>query len=303
VPTEIDKIEDVFLEAAPAKAGAGFEELASDAAVGTDGMGYLLHIGSGGFTEGCDRIDRADALGQEGIGGELGELRAPEVGAQDPLLGHPMAVHTGQGLNRGRIFTADQDPIRRFEIGNCGALSQKFRIGEHREGFGRPRTGHLSLGGSQNRLHGFGGAHRQGALLHYNRVALRTCGDLAGRGFYPAQVTRLAGANTLGFGGGVHRKEHHVSRGDRRLDSRCEVQIAPAATTHHHIQPRLIDRQLGQIRIVPGIDARLVEIHHRDLNVGATIGDHSHGGTAHIARSDAADGADHEVMRDDNSDR
>ena len=31
-------------------------------------------------------------VGQEGIGGEFGELAAPEVGAQDALGRHPVAV-------------------------------------------------------------------------------------------------------------------------------------------------------------------------------------------------------------------
>ena len=99
VPTEIDEIEDVFLEAAPAKAGTRLEELGSDAAIGSDRMSDLLHISPGGFAQGCDRVDRTDALRQERVGGELGKLRAPKVGAQDFLLRHPVAIHAGQSFD------------------------------------------------------------------------------------------------------------------------------------------------------------------------------------------------------------
>jgi hypothetical protein len=50
VAAEILQVEDVFLEAAAAQAGA-------------DGAGHFLHIGAGGFSEGGDAVDRADALG------------------------------------------------------------------------------------------------------------------------------------------------------------------------------------------------------------------------------------------------
>ena len=55
VAAEVHQIEDVFLEAAAAKAGA-------------DGAGHLLHIGAGGFSEGRNAVDRADALVADSAG-------------------------------------------------------------------------------------------------------------------------------------------------------------------------------------------------------------------------------------------
>lgn len=46
-------------------------------------------------------------VGKEGIGGEFGELAAPEVGAQDALGRHPAAVDRGQGLDGTGILAAD----------------------------------------------------------------------------------------------------------------------------------------------------------------------------------------------------
>mgnify|MGYP006288413027 CR=1 FL=1 len=56
------------------------QKLRPNPAVDTDRPGHLAHIGAGGFAEGGDAVDRADALRQEGVGGEPA---APEVGAQD----------------------------------------------------------------------------------------------------------------------------------------------------------------------------------------------------------------------------
>ena len=71
---DVNQIEDVLLEAAAAKAWACLQELGADTTVGANGMGHLVDIRSGGLAESSDRVDRADPLGQEGIGGQLGEL-------------------------------------------------------------------------------------------------------------------------------------------------------------------------------------------------------------------------------------
>lgn len=206
-----------------------------------------------------------------------------------------MAIHTGLGLNRCRVFTSDQYPIRILEIGNRGALSQKFRIRKHRKRFGCPRSGYLSLGSGQDGFDRFSGAYRQGTFLDHDRVTLGAGSQLTGRGFNPAQVTGLAGANTLGFGRGVHREEHHVGCGNRRFHFSGEVQVLAPAAAYDRRKTWFVDGELGEIRIVLGSDARLIEIYHRDLDVGATIGNHSHGGTAQIPRADAANGAYHRV--------
>ena len=64
---------------------------------------------------------------QEGVGGELGELAAPQVGAQDALLCHPAAIHARQGLDRGGVLAADQHPIGVGEVLDGRALGQKLR--------------------------------------------------------------------------------------------------------------------------------------------------------------------------------
>ena len=60
---------------------------------------HLLHIGAGGFTERRDGVDGGDTLRQEGVGGELGELSAPQIGGEDALAGHPVLIHTLEHLD------------------------------------------------------------------------------------------------------------------------------------------------------------------------------------------------------------
>ena len=57
-----------------------------------------------------------------GVGGELGELAAPEVGAQDALGRHPLGVDGSQGLDGTGILAAVQHPIEGFEIADGGAF-------------------------------------------------------------------------------------------------------------------------------------------------------------------------------------
>ena len=195
-----------------------------------------------------------------------------------------MAVDRCQGIDRFGVLAANQDPIGMFQIVDGRAFGQEFRVGEHRKGCLAPGP----LGRGEDRLHGFGRAHRQGAFFNHDRVALGAGGHLAGRGFDPAQVTGLAGTDAASFGGGVHREKHHIGAGNRRFHRSCEMEVAAPATAHHRIEPWLIDRQAGEIRIVPGGNASLVEIDHRHLDGRAVVGDHRHGGPAHIASPNAA---------------
>ncbi len=100
-----------------AKADGGVEELEADARVGADGVRHLLHVGARGLAQRRDGVDGGDALRQEGVGRQLGELRGPEVGGEDALGGHPVLVHGLERrdglLARGRLGAADQHLRRR----------------------------------------------------------------------------------------------------------------------------------------------------------------------------------------------
>jgi hypothetical protein len=90
-------------------------------------------------------------------------------------------------------------------------------------------------------------------------------------------------ADTAGLGRGVHRQEHHVD--------------GSVGAIHHGIQARFIDRQLAEDVVISGRNPLGVEIHHRSLDVRATISDNRHRGPTHIAGADAADGLNRGVDR------
>ena len=79
----------------------------------TYGMRHLLHVSAGGLAQGGDAVHAADALCEHGVGGELGELRGPEVGEQDALAGHPVRVDVRQRRRRLApalsVLATDQD--------------------------------------------------------------------------------------------------------------------------------------------------------------------------------------------------
>lgn len=82
-------------------------------------MGDLLHVGAGGLAERGDGVDGGDALRQHRVGRQLCQLSAPQVGAQDALLGHPVCVHRRERRHRRaarlRLLPADQHLHRRLQ--------------------------------------------------------------------------------------------------------------------------------------------------------------------------------------------
>ena len=74
---------------------------------------HLADVGAGGLAERRDGVDGRDALREERVGRELGELCGPEVGREDALARDPVRVHVGQRLDgqlpRLGLSASDQD--------------------------------------------------------------------------------------------------------------------------------------------------------------------------------------------------
>jgi hypothetical protein len=64
-------------------------------------------------------------------------------------------------LRGGWILTTDQHAALLLKIGDGGTFGEELGIGEHREA-GADASAGLDLGGGEDRLYGYGGAHRQG---------------------------------------------------------------------------------------------------------------------------------------------
>ena len=87
-----------------------------------------------GLTESRDGIDGAEALHQKRVGCELEKLRAPKIGAENPLLRDPVALNRCRTLDGFGILYTDKQAIRCFEIRDGRAFRKELRIGESGEG-------------------------------------------------------------------------------------------------------------------------------------------------------------------------
>jgi hypothetical protein len=59
---QVDKVEDVLLEARSSEADRGLEKLGTQSGVPADGVGDLIDIGTGSFANGRERVDGGDSL-------------------------------------------------------------------------------------------------------------------------------------------------------------------------------------------------------------------------------------------------
>ena len=137
VVAQVDQVQDVFLETGSAETDGGFQELGTYTRVGANGVGDFFYIRAGGFAQGRDGINAADALGEEGVGRELRQLRRPYIRGDDALARDPGVVHLYQGVDGGLagvgLLSPNEHPIRFEQVTHSGTLGQEFRIGEDLE--------------------------------------------------------------------------------------------------------------------------------------------------------------------------
>lgn len=243
VLAEVDEVEDVLLEAAPSKADARLQKPPPNATVRADGVRHLVHIGPGRLANGRDGVDGADALRKEGIRRQLRQLRAPGVCGDDRLRADPISVdlhQLGEGdLRVGRGAAANQDAVRRVEVGDGRALGQELRVAENL----KVHPG--GLVGGEDAVDRFGRPHRHRALLHDDLRVGGGGGDQPRDRLEVLQVGRLALAEAEGFCGGVDADEDQLSGGDLRVEVSAEVEVPTAALLYDAVQLGLLeDRKL-----------------------------------------------------------
>src|SRR5262249_11686758 len=139
---QVGEVQDVLLEARAAEADPGTQELRADAGVHADGRGHLDDVSTGPLAEGRQAVDGADALREEGIRGELGELTRPHVGRDDPLARYPVSIDVDELLDRpatgGSVTAPDENAIRFREVAYGTALGEELRVREDLEAGSRP---------------------------------------------------------------------------------------------------------------------------------------------------------------------
>jgi len=274
---EIDKIEDVLLEAGASETHARVEEFSSDPAVHAHGAGHLRDIRLGFLAQGRDGVDGGDTLGQEGVGHQFGQLAAPDIGGDDPIPGNPAGVDFHNGVpGRSSPFSfpgTNEDPVGIFQIPDRRSFGEKFRVGQDVKG----NAVGLAV---ENPLHGQGRLDRQGALFDDDLVRDGVFQDLAGCLLPVLEIGGHAGAGAEGFRGGVDADEDDVAVANSTFDVGAEKEILPPHGADKFIQPRFVDRQIIGI---PCGDPLGIYVHHRHPVVGTLGGDHGHGGSADIA--------------------
>jgi len=122
-----------------------------------------------GLAEGSEGVDGGDALRKHAVCSELGELGAPDVCAEDALLGDPRGVEVhdflgSEAAGRG-IQGADEDSVGSLQVEDGGALGEELGVADYLEarlGVDGVRLQHLAQH--------LGGADGHGALLHDHLV-------------------------------------------------------------------------------------------------------------------------------------
>src|SRR5690606_1230740 len=94
-------------------------------------------------------------------------------------------------------------------------------------------------------------AYGQGRLLDHDLVVGGHGGNLPCAELDVFQVGRHTFPLAVGLGGGIDRDENHIGCGDGCIHIGGEEQVAATGLGHHGVQPRLVDRQLGEVLIVP----------------------------------------------------
>ena len=266
VAAQVHEVQNILLEAATAKADGGLEELRADTAVLAHHVGDLVHVGTGLFAEGADGVDGADALGQEGVRGELRELGAPEVRREDAVARHPVGVHVHEllagGEARFRLVGANEHPIGLKQVVDGGAFSKELGVRKNL----KMQTLVVAV---QNAFHRGGGTDRERRLFDDDLALVGDFKNIAGRLFPVLQVGSLAGTVAEGLRRGVHGNEDDVRFLDGGRDVRAEEEVAAAGALHHVVEAGFKNRE---IVAVPGIDTGLVDIDYGNLHIGALVG-------------------------------
>ncbi len=281
VSAQVNEVQDVFLEAAAAKADRSLEELGANPMVLSHDKGDFIDIGAGLFAESADRVDRADALRKERVRRELRKFGTPEVRREDSLARNPVRVdfdHLGESRkSRLRLVAADEHAVRFEKVLDGGAFGEKFRVGKDLEM-------QALVVGIQDAFHRRGGADGKRRFFDDNLVRGGDFENFPGGLFPVLQVARLARALSKGLGRRIDRDEDDVRFADRVRDVRAEEEVPPASALDDFVEAGFKDREAFA---VPGVDARLVDIDDGHFHVRTLVRDDRHRRSADIAGADA----------------
>ena len=82
---EVYQVKDILLEARTTETNRGTQEFGADTRVIADSVCDLVNVGTSSLTDGRERVDRRDTLGEHGVRGQLRQLRRPEAYSENAL--------------------------------------------------------------------------------------------------------------------------------------------------------------------------------------------------------------------------
>ena len=225
----------VLREAGAAVAGAGVEELRTDAVVEPHAAGDDLDVGADPLAELRDLVDEGDLGRQEAVGGVLDHLGRLDIGDHERHTGGLErgvdVEHDVDGALRAR---ADDDAVGAEEVLDRRAFAQELGVRDHRELLLAARVL------AHRALDHLTGADRHGRLRDDDLVAVQVVADRLGD---------LADEGEVGLAVGERRRAHRDEDRARLADRRREVggELEPPGADvllDDLLEPGLVDRNL-----------------------------------------------------------
>ena len=173
-----DQCLDVLGEAGAAVATAGVEEVVANARVGPDALADHFDVGTKDFCQVGQFVHEADAGGEHGVGGVLGEFGALDVGDDQTLMvALERSVEGAHQVDGLLFFSTDDDAVWTHEVFDGSAFLEEFRVGDDAVGdvdatlLQFVGDGGLDLGA---------GADRDGAFVDDDFIVGHQAADVAG---------------------------------------------------------------------------------------------------------------------------
>lgn len=279
---KVNEVEDVFFEAGSTKADAAVKEAWTDARVHTDGVCDFTDVGPSLFAELAHCINGGNALSEEGVGCEFGELGGPGIGGHNTFAGNPMSVDVDdlfEGGSTGRRFVrTDEDAVGIVEIPHCGTFGEELRIRKDFEFY-------AGSAGCENLFYRIGGTDRDGGFFDDDFVGCRDLSNAAGAVLDKGKVGRTASSDAVGFRRRIDGDEDDICFSDGVINVSRELQVFAADGANDGFEARLKD---GQVVGIPGRDTVGIHIDHMDVYFGAFFSDDGHRRAADVTGTDTA---------------
>lgn len=162
--------------------------MVADARVGADTPAYRLDVGAQVFAEVGQLVHEADAGGEHGVGGVLGQLGAAVVHEHQLfVIAAERRVQFGQLVMGHFVEGADDYAVRAHAVGQGAAFLEKFGIGHHAYLQLALAQALQFVAGQRHDL--VGGAYRHGGLDDQGVVGFHQRGDLPGDVEHVGQVS------------------------------------------------------------------------------------------------------------------